>query len=266
MGCELSFFLKQFFDSGKPIFVTEFGHSKYEQSRKVGPWSREMYILHFVTRGYSDFSGFTAREGEAFLISKERLHSFTTSTDYEHYWIGFEGDAVDAVFSSFGLEYTSHRLFFVENSGFAKTLLSSTAEMLECGTAENEESLVLSTLMSLLSLLKTEKQTLSPTKINYAEKAAALIKNNYMYPLTMSRVAGEIHLSEKYMYRLFVERFGISPQQFLIKTRMEKARELLSQNNLSVSETASSVGYASISVFSKTFLKFFGVNPSSFKK
>ena len=261
----MSIFLKHFFNTDKPIFVTEFGHSKYEQSRKVGPWSREMYILHFVARGYSDFSGFSAAEGEAFLISKERLHSFTTSTDYEHYWIGFDGEAVDAVFRSFGLEYTSHRLFFVENADFAKTLLVSTTQMLERGVAENEESLALSALMSLLSLLKTEKQTSSPTKINYAEKAAALIKSNYMYPLKLDDIASEIHLSEKYMYRLFVERFGISPQQFLIKTRMEKARELL-KNNLSVTETASSVGYASISVFSKTFLKFFGVNPSSFKK
>ena len=87
-----------------------------------------------------------------------------------------------------------------------------------------------------------------------------------MYPLRMRDIAKEIHISEKYMYRLFIERFRISPQQFLIKMRMEAARELLQKNNLSVSETATAVGYASIFAFSKTFLNYFGVNPSSFKK
>jgi transcriptional regulator GlxA family with amidase domain len=68
------------------------------------------------------------------------------------------------------------------------------------------------------------------------------------------------------MYRLFVERFNISPQRFLVKTRMEAARDLLQKCNLSVTETASAVGYASVFVFSKTFSNYFGISPSSYKK
>ena len=48
------------------------------------------------------------------LISKERLHSFTISEDYEHYWIGFDGELIDTLFDNFGLEYKDHQLFFVE--------------------------------------------------------------------------------------------------------------------------------------------------------
>ena len=82
----------------------------------------------------------------------------------------------------------------------------------------------------------------------------------------MSNIAKEIYLSEKYMYRLFLERYNISPKQFLIKTRMEKAHELLQKNNLTVTEVSKAVGYDSISVFSKTFTNYFGVSPSSSRK
>ena len=262
----MALFLKHFFSTDKPIFPVEFGHSSYEMPRKVGPWSREMYILHFVVRGYSDFSGLIAREGDAFFISKERLHTFTTSPDYEHYWIGFDGEEIDALFRSLGLEYNSHQVFRVENFDFAKTLFLETRKRMDNEKTENASALVLSTLLSVLGLLRTGTETKTPKKINYAEKAATLIKNNYMYQLRMSDVAREVHLTEKYLYRLFMERFGISLQQFLIKTRMEKAYELLGSGELSVTEVSCSVGYASVSVFSKTFSKYFGTPPSAVKK
>ena len=87
-----------------------------------------------------------------------------------------------------------------------------------------------------------------------------------MYPLKMSDIAKEIFLTEKYMYRLFLERYHISPKQFLIKMRMEKAYELLQKSDLSVADVASAVGYDAISVFSRIFAKYFGVSPSTVKK
>jgi AraC family transcriptional regulator of arabinose operon len=245
--------------------VTEFGYSSYKHPKTVGPWSREMYILHFVAKGYTDFSGFRAEEGQAFLISKERLHSFTISKDYEHYWIGFNGHGVAAFFNAFGLSYDDHQLFFVDDPNFAKTLFFSTYEMLKSKSSECEDTIVLSTLASMFPLLKNHKQSKTPRKINYAEKASNLIRSKYMYPLKMENIAKEIHVSEKYMYRLFTNRFHMSPQNFLIQVRMEKAKELLERSDLSVTEISSSVGYASISAFSKTFLKYFGVNPSSLR-
>ena len=155
------------------------------------------------------------------------MHTFTTSPDYEHYWIGFDGEEIDALFRSLGLEYNSHQVFCVENFDFAKTLFTETRKRMDNEKTEKGRALVLSTLLSVLGLLRTGTETKTPKKINYAEKAATLIKNNYMYQLRMSDVARELHLTEKYLYRLFMDRFGISLQQFLIKTRMEKAYELL---------------------------------------
>ena len=262
----MSLFLKHFFCQDKSMFVTEFGHSKHDQRKKVGPWSRDMYILHLVVKGQAEFSGFSVQEGQAFLISKERLHSIVTNADYEHYWIGFDGEMFAGTFQALKLENDAHGVFFVEDYCFAKTLFSSTYEMLKNESSENPESLVLSTLLSILPLLNSVKRSKTPSKINYAEKVSMYIKNNYMYPLKMSDIAKEIFLTEKYMYRLFLERYHISPKQFLIKMRMEKAYELLQKSDLSVADVASAVGYDAIAVFSRIFAKYFGVSPSTVKK
>ena len=49
------------------IYVTEFGYSKHKKSKTVGPWTRKIYILHLVVKGYCEFSGFRAEAGRRFL-------------------------------------------------------------------------------------------------------------------------------------------------------------------------------------------------------
>lgn len=262
----MAFFLKQFFHQGNSLFVTEFGHSVVENSKTVGPWSREVYFLHLVTKGYCEFSGFRVNEGQTFLVSKGLRHSFTVSDNYEHYWIGFGGDAADDLFKIFGLSARPHRLFFVENADFAETLFSAALQKLQNDGINTPESIAFSVLTALLPLLKKEKFSQMRKGINYAEKAEQFIKTNYAYPLRLEDIAKEIHLTEKYMYRLFLARFGISPQKFLLKTRMEAAADLFKKTDMTVKEVANSVGYNLLTSFSKAFSKYHGISPTLFKK
>ena len=262
----MSVFLKHFFEADRPFFVSEFGHSAYKKSKKVGPWSREIYILHIVIKGYADFSGFRAEAGQAFLIAKERMHAFTISDDYEHYWIGFAGASAEALLDVFGLRHDAHQLFYVDHLELAHSLLSSVCEGLKQAQAEQGEGAAFSALTALFPLLKSERRSSAPHKVDYAEKVHMFIKHHYMYPIKMADIAKEIHLSEKYMYRLFYRRFNRSPQAFLIQTRMEIAGALLKKGELSVSETAAAVGYASLPVFSKTFSGFYGCSPTKYKE
>lgn len=262
----MSAFLKQFFPQNHKLFVTEFGHSIKKEKTAVGPWSREIYILHFVVKGTCEFSGFTANQGQAFLISQGLRHSFTVSEDYEHYWIGFNGYAVKELFAFFQLESAPHQLYFVENTEFAEILFSNTLKKLTADDAGTPESIVLSLLTAFLPLLKTESRADLRRETNYAEKVQKFIQTNYANPLRMADIAKEIHITEKYMYRLFLNRFGMPPQKFLLKTRMEAAKNLLMQTDLTIKEVASSVGYSSLPSFSKAFSDFYLKSPSAFKK
>ncbi|MBO5939554.1 MAG: helix-turn-helix domain-containing protein [Clostridia bacterium] len=262
-------FVKHFLPDDGGIYVTEFGHSRIEQSKSVGPWSREMYILHYVTKGACEFSGFCVGQGQAFLIAKGRFHSFTVSDDYEHYWIGFDGEAVGQIFKAFGLECRAHQLFFVDHSEIVAARFAELFQKISGEDGQDAADLssgILSALTAMLPLLKEEKHAEACERRNYAEQAQRVIESNYMYPIKMSEIADQIHISEKHMYRVFLKRFRMSPQQYLFKTRMKIAKKHLMETDFSVKEVAQSVGYSSPPSFCKAFLKVYGVTPTEVKK
>ena len=157
-----------------------------------------------------------------------------------------------------------HQLFFVEYQNFAELLFGFVLKELTSEESLNRESIVLSLLNSMLPLLKKEKQSETDYGTNHAEKVRLFIETNYIYPIKMSEIAEEIHISEKHMYRLFMKRYQISPQNFLLQTRMNTAKTLLLQHKFPVKEVALSVGYTSLPSFSKAFSNYFGISPSSF--
>lgn len=83
--------------------------------------------------------------------------------------------------------------------------------------------------------------------------------------LTVSELASLCHMSEVYFRRLFAERFGISPKEYLIRMRIEYAKSLLASGQFAVSEVAELCGYAEPCHFSREFLRRVGVAPSKYR-
>ena len=79
--------------------------------------------------------------------------------------------------------------------------------------------------------------------------------------LTVSRLAALCGTSEVYFRRLFSNRFGVSPKEYVIQKRMEYAKELLCSADFSVSEIATMCGYADACHFSREFSRRVGVPP-----
>lgn len=72
-------------------------------------------------------------------------------------------------------------------------------------------------------------------------------------------------ISYTYFKKLFVERFGIPPVQYVTAFRLERAAELLLTNQYSVSEIASMCGFESVYYFSRKFKEKYGSSPTAFK-
>jgi transcriptional regulator GlxA family with amidase domain len=68
-------------------------------------------------------------------------------------------------------------------------------------------------------------------------------------------------LSQSHFLRLFKQAFGVTPHQYLRQVRLQKARQLLVQKNLSVTEVCLSVGFDNLSSFSRLFSQTFGFSP-----
>ena len=95
--------------------------------------------------------------------------------------------------------------------------------------------------------------------------AKQYIHNNYGNDLSLDILSEEIHLSPRYLSALFIEEEGIGINRYIKNIRMQKARELLLETNLKVSDICLKVGYSNLSYFCKTFLENFGVTPDKFR-
>ncbi len=97
-------------------------------------------------------------------------------------------------------------------------------------------------------------------------ETVAYIEENYYKPLDLEQLAGIACYNASYLCKLFRSEFGIPPIHYLIDKRIEKAKELLRETNITISEAAFSVGFDSIHYFSRCFNNRVGMSPSAYRK
>lgn len=104
------------------------------------------------------------------------------------------------------------------------------------------------------------------TSLNNKERRSlkSFMSANFSKPLSVEDYAYLTGRSLSSFRRDFIVQFGISPKQWLIEKRMEKAHQLLSKNHTTVGEVAFESGYDNMSHFIKAFHKMYGMPPKQF--
>lgn len=96
--------------------------------------------------------------------------------------------------------------------------------------------------------------------------AREYIQQHYAQQVTLEEVAEAIGLSPAYLSTMFKKEMGISFSDCLISCRIDVARLLLKESDLSIREVAEQVGYMDARYFSKVFNKIVGLKPSVYRK
>ncbi|KZN39404.1 hypothetical protein N480_00815 [Pseudoalteromonas luteoviolacea S2607] len=92
------------------------------------------------------------------------------------------------------------------------------------------------------------------------------IADNYHTPLSLSDIAKCSYMSPYHFLRVFKDTYGETPNEFLIRLRLQQAKKMLITENYSVSEVCERVGYSSLGSFSSLFLKQVGVAPTAYRR
>ena len=91
-----------------------------------------------------------------------------------------------------------------------------------------------------------------------------LIDRGYAGPLDVAMLAREAYASSAHFARSFRRAFGETPHRYLLRRRIERARELLRETDLRVTDVALEVGFASLSSFSHAFRELTGESPGAY--
>ena len=95
-------------------------------------------------------------------------------------------------------------------------------------------------------------------------KAKLFIDANYDRSINLDQVAGEAYFSKFHFIRLFKKIYGDTPHQYLIRTRIEKAKELL-DGPVSIAEACIAVGFESQGSFTALFKQYVGSTPTAYQ-
>lgn len=96
-------------------------------------------------------------------------------------------------------------------------------------------------------------------------KAKMFIDEHFAEDIDVDNIADEASFSKFHFIRTFKSIYGITPRQYLISKRMDKAQEMLKAGS-SVTETCFQVGFQSLTTFSGLFKKSVGKKPLQFQK
>ncbi|MCV2403404.1 AraC family transcriptional regulator [Marinomonas sp. C2222] len=92
------------------------------------------------------------------------------------------------------------------------------------------------------------------------------LQEHYKDEFSLSKVAEHSCMSQYHFSRVFTSVFGESPNAFVARLRIEKAKQLLVTEGSSISEICTEVGYSSIGSFSSLFSEKVGMSPSQYRR
>lgn len=119
--------------------------------------------------------------------------------------------------------------------------------------------------VELLSERKHKSAAVSAADRRRAVEAALWIDEHSHEDVNLDRAASAANLSPFHFLRMFSKAIGVTPHQYLVRSRLRRAAKLLVEKERSVTDIALDVGFADLSNFVRTFHRAAGVPPGQFR-
>lgn len=249
------------------------GRQNYQPGEIVGPAVREHYLVHYCLSGRGIYRAqgikYEIGPGEGFLILPGELTSYQADAQepWSLIWVGFTGSRVADYLQCCGLR--KDRCTF--QCPQSQQLEACVDAMLEFDTAgAGNELLLLGELYVFLGWIAQPAQNSArrsrETAAEYVELAMEYIRSHFQEDLTVAKLARYVGLNRSYLTTVFQNTINMSPQQYLMRFRMEWAAKMLCEDKLTVGEIARSCGYPDPLTFSKAFKRTLGVTPTQYRR
>lgn len=230
---------------------------------------REYYpdmLLVFVRQGvfHLEYRGqvHKVQKGEAFLIDCNEPHYYHAATDMEFLYIHFNGNNVKElcqhIIDTQGIIYQGEKAVDIGHRLMTLFELYNDDQILSAP----EQSLRIYEMLMII-LMKQSGTSMDEDPIHTSMR---YIKDNVGEKITLDELADRVGLSKYYFSHLFKAETGYSPMEYIISTRLDRAKELLLLTNMPIAEISYKVGYENPGSFTNLFIKKEGISPQKFRK
>ncbi len=231
--------------------------SRYKVTRDYLDFFSLIYVIGGKMECVYEGKTVTVSENEAILLDFRKPHQYYSITDRLDKWeVIFEGNVAKAYYDL--IEGSWGNVFKVQ--GHTKNILQQMMKELDEPLPDDYElSLLFSSLFTYI--IRDHQMKLSGP----IRKALNFMSDNASSSLRINDVADYAGLSRSYFSRLFCKETGQTPYEYLLETRINRAKQMLSLDRIPVSGVAEQCGFVDTSHFIKVFRKKTGKTPASFR-
>jgi len=258
---------------GFDLVVYQCGMEKCKSSHSYGPAIRDHFLIHFVHKGSGIFNVngnvYEIKPNQGFLISPDVVTYYKADDKdpWIYSWVGFKGIKAESYLKLANLSQEKP-IFKCEEGKFVKKCFDDMikATELKYGREFRLQGLLGVFLSELIEEAGKQIVINSNYKELYIKKSLQFVETNYSRKLNISEMSKNVGLNKNYFSTFFKEKMAVTPQQYIIKFRINKACELMSNDALTISDISRSVGYDDTLGFSKIFKKEKGISPKNYRE
>lgn len=223
---------------GSLVFIDR---NQIHQTSQAGPGSHERILISLDQNPFSDFLAFT---GEMSLEGFFRRNSGILNLDKE-------GQNL-AEYLLDGAAKELHE----KKPGFRHITMSKLSQLFILAQRH----------MSGPSSLSADLPLSTQPKHRKVDEVASYIIDHYDKALSLEIIAAHFYVNKCYLSRIFKEASGFTVNEYINMIRIRRARELLSNTSMSITEVSESVGYETITYFERVFHQYTQTSPSGYRK
>lgn len=248
------------------------GYEECPPGYSYGPKFRSYQLIHFVLIGKGELHInehiFQLSAGDAFIIPSGKVSYYEADkNDPWHYaWISFLG--INSQMYTYQLMTSTDDTYIIHNLDTDK-YKAYIFEMLALrGDTTSHYFKANSIMLNIMSLLFEDIEFNEDNwgKESVVDEVKFYLDVNYAEKIKLQDTARSFGVHPNYLTRIFHQKYGISPKQYLIDLKLKKACRLLTTTELSISVIASSLGFDDQLAFSKIFKKEHFLPPSEYRK
>ncbi len=253
--------------------IIECGHTTVTQwwnYRQFNPFSKLYFIESGAARFQLDGGWIPLRPGRLYLVPSHRPIELACDGAMTHHWVHFSCELA-AGLTLFDLLGHIPELT-PPSAAEAKRLMSRITVL--CGGRRNPAEADLLEAQGCLRILLAwflraaggRNRLLQPEAIQPFQELLRHIHENLDRPLSGTELARRLHWHPHYFIGRFSRAVGITPRQYVLRKRMERARQLLWAGTDPVKAVAAAVGYDDPAHFTRRFRKETGMTPARYRK
>ena len=228
-----------------------------------------LLITHILSGSFTyvkDGKHITARKGDTVILDCYKPHEYYTNDSFESVWIHISGANSTDIFNE--IESTEGNLIKCKDIQHLRKLLFRVFDSMKGETPTTELNYSLDIYKIFTELLNPQSAK-TKGEISYEDsvhKVKEYIAENLNENLTIKDLAKSVNMSSSHFSRVFKQQTGFSPYDYILISRLNRAKYLLQTTNMTIASVAYEVGFNSESNFIYYFTENEGISPGKFRK